>query len=47
MKRIKVKHPDFWQMAAAIVEAATDENTQEPEPETKNPNAVALGLGVG
>jgi hypothetical protein len=43
MKRIKVKHPDFCQMAAAIVEAATDENPQEPEPETKNPHAIALG----
>ena len=30
-------------MAAAIVEAATDENPQEPEPETKNPHAIALG----
>ncbi|MGA2526354.1 MAG: histone H1 [Smithellaceae bacterium] len=43
MKKVKVKHPDFCQLAAAIVEEATDENPQEPEPETKNPHAVALG----
>ena len=43
MKRIKVKHPDIFKLAHAIVEAATDENPQEPERETKNPHAVALG----
>jgi hypothetical protein len=45
MKKInsKLKHPDIFQLAHAIVEAATDENPQEPEPETKNPHAVALG----
>jgi hypothetical protein len=45
MKKIssKVKHPDVFQLAHAIVEAATDEKPQEPEIETKNPHAVALG----
>ena len=45
MKKInsKLKHPDIFQLAHAIVEAATDEKPQEQEPETKNPHAVALG----
>jgi len=45
MKKInsKVKHPDIFQLAHAIVETATDETPQKPEPETKNPHAVALG----
>ena len=45
MKKIneKLKHPDIFQLAHAIVEATTDETPQEPEPETKNPHAVALG----
>jgi hypothetical protein len=41
MKKVKVKHPDVFQLAHAIVEAATDEQPQEPD--TKNPHAVALG----
>ena len=43
MKKVKVKHPDVFQLAHAIVEAATDEKPQEPETEIKNPHAVALG----
>jgi hypothetical protein len=45
MKKInsKLKHPDIFQLAHAIVEAATDEKQQETEPDTKNPHAVALG----
>jgi hypothetical protein len=45
MKKIssKLKHPDIFQLAHAIVETATDETPQEPEPDTKNPHAVALG----
>jgi hypothetical protein len=42
MKKVKVKHPDFCQLAAAIVEAATDEKSNT-EDETKNPQAVASG----
>jgi hypothetical protein len=41
MKKVKVKHPDIFKLAHAIVELATDEKPQEPE--TKNPHAVALG----
>jgi len=45
MKKInsKVKHPDIFQLAHAIVEAATDENPQETEKPTKNQAAVELG----
>lgn len=41
MKKVKVKHPDIFQLAHAIGELATDEKPQEPD--TKNPAAVALG----
>jgi hypothetical protein len=41
MKKIKVKHPDVFQLAHAIGELATDEKPQEQD--TKNPHAVALG----
>ncbi len=40
--KLKVKHPDFFQLAAAIVEASTDENP-DVEDTTKNPQAVASG----
>ena len=45
MKRInsKIKHPDFCQLAYAVVQAATDESEPVEEPTTKNPHAVALG----
>jgi len=45
MKRInsKVKHPDFCQLAYAVVQAATDESEPVEESTTKNPHAVALG----
>lgn len=45
MKKInsKIKHPDIFQLAHAIVETATDENPQEPEKPTKNQAAVELG----
>jgi len=45
MKKInsKVKHPDIFQLAHAIVEAATDENPQGPEKPIKNQAAVELG----
>lgn len=42
MKRVKVKHPDIFKLAHAIIEAATDEKEQVEET-TKNPHAVALG----
>jgi hypothetical protein len=42
MKKVKIKHPDIFQLAHAIVEAATDESEQV-EDSTKNPAAVALG----
>ncbi len=42
MTKVKVKHPDIFQLAHAIVEAATDESPQI-EDTTKNPAAVALG----
>ena len=42
MKKVKVKHPDIFQLAAAIVEAATDESP-DIEAITKNPQAVASG----
>lgn len=42
MKRVKVKHPDFCQLAAAIVAETTEESKPEDKPE-KNPAAVALG----
>lgn len=42
MKKIKVKHPDIFQLAHAIVEEATDEEKQEEVP-TKNQAAVELG----
>ena len=43
MKKIKVKHPDIFQLAHAVVEAATDESKPVEETTTKNPAAVALG----
>jgi hypothetical protein len=45
MKKInsKVKHPDVFQLAHAIVDAATDEKPQEPDKPTKNQAAVELG----
>ena len=45
MKKInsKIKHPDFCQLAYAVVQAATDESEPVEEPTTKNPHAVALG----
>ena len=43
MKKVKVKHPDIFQLAHAIVEAATGEDQQEETPSDKNPHAVALG----
>ncbi|MCL5808641.1 MAG: hypothetical protein M1418_08875 [Deltaproteobacteria bacterium] len=46
MKKVKVKHPDFCQLAAAIVEAATDESEQV-EDSAKNPQAVASGRRGG
>jgi hypothetical protein len=42
MKKIKVKHPDIFQLAHAIVDEATNE-TEPAETTTKNPAAVALG----
>ncbi len=42
MKKVKVKHPDVFQLAHAVVELATDESEQV-EDTTKNPAAVALG----
>jgi len=42
MKKIKVKHPDIFQLARAIVEEATDEEKKEGAP-TKNQAAVELG----
>ena len=42
MKKVKVKHPDVFQLAHAIVEAATDESP-DVEDKTKNPQAVAAG----
>lgn len=42
MKKVKVKHPDIFQLAHAVVESATDENDQA-EDNTKNPKAVASG----
>lgn len=41
MKKVKVKHPDIFQLAHAIVDEATNET--EPVESTKNPAAVALG----
>jgi hypothetical protein len=41
MKKVKIKHPDVFQLAHAIGELATDEKPQESD--TKNPHAVALG----
>ena len=46
MKRVKVKHPDFCQLAYAVVQAATDE-TDQVEDSTKNPKAVAAGSKGG
>jgi hypothetical protein len=45
MKKInsKIKHPDFCQLAYAVVQAATDESEPVEEPTTKNPHAVVLG----
>jgi hypothetical protein len=45
MKKInpKVKHPDIFQLAHAIVDAATNEKPQEPEKPTKNQAAIELG----
>jgi len=45
MKKInsKVKHPDIFQLAHAIVETATNEKPQEPEKPAKNQAAVELG----
>lgn len=44
MKRIKVKHPDIFQLARAIVEEATDEDKEKKEEApTKNQAAVELG----
>jgi len=42
MKKVKVKHPDIFQLANAIVEAATDENP-EIEDTTKNISAMSDG----
>jgi hypothetical protein len=44
MKKInsKVKHPDVFQLAHAIVDAATDEKPQDDKPQ-KNQAAVELG----
>lgn len=42
MKKVKVKHPDIFQLAHAIVDEATNE-TEPVENSTKNPAAVALG----
>jgi hypothetical protein len=42
MKKVKVKHPDIFQLARAIVEEATDEEKKEEAP-TKNQAAVELG----
>ena len=44
MKKVnsKVKHPDVFQLAHAIVEAATNETTPNDKP-TKNQAAVELG----
>jgi hypothetical protein len=42
MKKVKVKHPDIFQLAHAIVKAATDE-TEPIVDTTKNPAAVELG----
>jgi hypothetical protein len=41
MKKVKIKHPDIFQLAHAIVELATDEGEQAED--TKNPQAVASG----
>jgi hypothetical protein len=43
MKKVKVKHPDIFQLAHAIVEAATDEENKEEDAPTKNQAAVELG----
>jgi hypothetical protein len=42
MKKVKIKHPDVFQLAHAIVEAATDEKPQDDKPQ-KNQAAVELG----
>jgi hypothetical protein len=43
MKKVKVKHPDIFQLAHAIVEAATDESEQTIESITKNIKAMSDG----
>lgn len=42
MKKVKLKHPDIFQLAHAIVELATDE-TPEVDDSGKNPQSVASG----
>lgn len=42
MKKITKKHPDLNQLAAAIMEAATNENMPEEQPQ-KNKAAQELG----
>ena len=42
MKKIKVKHPDIFQLAHAIVEAATDEKPVDEET-TKGIKAMSAG----
>jgi DNA invertase Pin-like site-specific DNA recombinase len=43
MKKVKVKHPDIFQLAHAIVELATDESEQTVESITKNIKAMSEG----
>ena len=42
MKKVKVKHPDIFQLAHAIVELATDESEQAAD-STKNIKAMSDG----
>jgi len=43
MKKVKVKHPDIFKLAAAIVEAATDESEQTVDSINKNIKAMSAG----
>lgn len=43
MKKKPGKKLDLNELAASIVDRATDENPSKPAGETKNPAAVALG----
>ena len=46
MKRVKLTHPDFVQLAAAVVALASDESDQVEDTD-KDPKSVAAGRKGG